>query len=1103
MLIRKLLDIIAVLEEKDLSRKGRCYKMSELTKFIQKYRQKINLRFVLRAIIGSLLSFAVALHIYFLLWLNLPSQSMALLYANIGIRTCLIMVIIYFLWSGYRNFWHNLSVARFLDKQIDYRDDLFQNTLELAEKEKDSPIMENLSILAEHRIKENQYKIPALYPSWIVFAILFLIVGLGSIWANSFSDFRLAFKQFYTNKDQEVIYKDYIELSPGNKTIGRNQPIEIKILNPDPRLQHHLFYRIDKQWRELGLADNSYIFQRLDNSIEYYAQNEVCKSPIYKIQVLDEPIVKKWFVQYNPPAYSGLTSWTDTLSYGNIEALKYSKVKLSFSTNIPVESAVMVFDDASRLPLQALDKSNYIVQLSIEKPRTWYLELTDALGRQNKPEEKTISILEDNPPEIRITFPGEDVNLNQNMLLPLIIEADDDYGLKNCALNIQIMASEPQVLNVQSVISGKMFTTDFLLDLKEANLFPGDVVTYWATIYDNSPEQHKAESTRFKARFPSIEEIYREIETKEHEKKSELQTALEKSKDLQKEFENKRRELLKKENLQWEDKKQLEQILQKQENLSEQVQNIADNYQELINKMQANETLSPETLQKMQKIQELMQEINNEELQEAMRKFENALQNVKTEDLKKALENFKFSMEDFAKKIDQTLALLESIKKEQALQKALQISEEMEKMQKTLSERTMDGKQNPKDLAADQKQISDTYDKLQQELSKISEMLESPRDNDVIKQLNDLMQDMKNSNLKQDFQNSQNALNQNQRSESQSAQNNALEKMRRFSLKLNKMKESMGGGNQQRMLQAVQTAIRELLIFSKQHEATTACYRNDPYAIIHDLISQSEGIQISLNKLFSETQVLMMIPPKFFIDLNDTNNAYRNVFSSINESQFYQIPNNLTFIQKGINLMVYDLMQALQNASSGSGSGGGMQSLLQMLEQMSQEQMAMNMLTEQLMLQLQAQGGKMDSAMQQQIQRLAADQERLAENLKRALQNNPEAQKQGNVIKQITEEMEAITRQLKNNQLNPELLERQERIISKMLDAQRSINKREFTEKRKAEAGQDIPIIGNTKIDLEALRRSGLLDEGLRAYPKEYQQVIMQYLKALNEATSK
>jgi len=180
-----------------------------------------------------------------------------------------------------------------------------------------------------------------------------------------------------------------------------------------------------------------------------------------------------------------------------------------------------------------------------------------------------------------------------------------------------------------------------------------------------------------------------------------------------------------------------------------------------------------------------------------------------------------------------------------------------------------------------------------------------------------------------------------------------------------------------------------------------------------------------------------------------------------------------------------------------------MQSLMQMLEQMSQEQMAMNILTEQLFLQMQAQGGKMDSAMQQQIQRLAEDQERLAENLKRALQNNPEAQKQGNALKQITEEMDAITRQLKNNQLNPDILERQERIISKMLDAQRSINKREFTEKRKAETGEDMPYKGNTKIDLEALRRSGLLEEGLRAYPKEYQQVIMRYLKELNEAINK
>lgn len=1075
-------------------------KMSELHRILSQFRRRINTRFALQAILKSLLGFALALHVYFLLWQNLGSRNPSLLYANLGIRISLGLVILYFVWTAYRGFWSDLLVARFLDRQKDFGDDLFQNTLELGSKQLESPVVEALAEGANQRINEHKYTIPHIYPSWVVFSMLFLLLGMASIWAMAFQDFRQAARQFYTNKADKIVYKDFIELSPGNLSIGRNQSVEIKIIKPETRLKHRLYFRTDKEWRELGLSDNSYIFARLDNSIEYYVENEVCKSAVYRVSVLDEPIVKKWFVQHNPPAYTGLAVWTDTLSYGNIEAIKHSKIKLSIATNIPVEKAVMVFADASKIELQAIDKQNYITQFAVNKPTTWYLELTDALGRKNKPEEKSIRIIDDNPPEIRISFPGEDVTLNQNMLLPLIINADDDYGLRNLSLHFQIQAAEIQTLNVQSVIPGKMFSTDFLLDFKNANLFPGDVITYWATVYDNSPEQQKAESTKFKARFPSIEEIYKEIERQENSRKDELEQALDKSKDLLKEFEDKRRELLKQEQPKWEDKKQLEKLLSEQEKLSEQVQDVAENYQNLIEKMQANQALSPETLQKMQKIQELMQEINNEQLQEAMKKFENALQNIKPEDLKKAMENFKFSMEDFAKKIEQTLQLLESVKKEQAAQKALQMAEETEKMQSNLKDRTGDPKQNSKDLAEDQKKIAENYDKLKDELDKINDMLSSPKDKQSQQQLSELQQDMKQSDAKQDMQNSQNSLQNDQRSQSQQAQSQALEKLRRFTLKLSQMKNSMSSGNQQQTMQAIQTAIRELLIFSKKHEATAARYRNDPYQIVHDLIAHSEGIQISLNKLFSEAQVLMIVPPKFFIDLTDTNNAYRNTFSLISENTLYNLPTELSNIQKGINLMVYDLMQALQNSSSGGGGGGGMQSLMQMLDQMSQEQMAMNMLTEQLMMQMQQQGGRMDSAMQQQIQKLAQDQERLAENLKRALQNSPEAQKQGNAIKQIADEMDSITRQLRNNQLSPDLLEKQERIVSKMLDAQRSINKREFSEKRKAETADKITGNKIPEIDLNGLKKGSLNEDSYRSYPKEYQQVILQYLKSLSEA---
>ncbi|PKN74109.1 MAG: hypothetical protein CVU50_00620 [Candidatus Cloacimonetes bacterium HGW-Cloacimonetes-3] len=1078
--------------------------MREFTEFLKKFKSRINTRFALQAMLNCVLGFAIAVHVYYLLWMHIPHESAALMYANIGIRASLALVIIYFVWQTYHGFWDNRLVARFLDRQEEHNDDLFQNTYELAKKADSVAIVNALAESANQRIGTTKYRVPAIYPPWMMFSIVFLFLGLGSIWALSWGDFQLAFKQFYTNKRQEIVYKQFIELSPGSLQIGRNQAIEIKLVKPDTRLAHKLFYRTDKEWRELGMANGSYLFTRLDNSIEYYAENSVCKSPVYKINVLDEPIVKNWIVEINPPAYTGMRAWADTLSYGNIEAWKHSMVKLAITTNIPVKTAVMVFDDASRVPMQALDNQSFITQIKVDRARTWYLELTDGLGRKSKPEEKSIRILDDNPPQIKISFPGEDVTLNQNMLLPLIISADDDFGLRNLSLKLQVNAGEITTINIQSVIPNKMFATDFMLDMKSTNLFPGDVVTYWAEIYDNSPEVQKAESTKFKARFPSIEEIYNEIERQQDNKKSELESALKESKDLQKEFEDKRRELLKENNPKWEEKKQLEKMLSEQEKLSQQVQEVADNYENLIEKMQANDALSPETLDKMKKIQELMQEISNEDLQKAMEKLENSLKNIKPEDLKKAMENFKFSMEDFSKKIEQTLQLLESIKKEQAVQKALQISEEMEKMQKALSDRTMDKTKDNKDLAADQKKISDNYDKLKSELDKIKDMLDSQKDKDARQKLDELMKEMKQSEAQKDMQNSENQLKNDQRSQSQASQSSAMEKLRKFTMMLAQMKNSMSSGSSGQTMKAIQTATRELLIFSKKHESTAARYRNDPYQIVPDLIAHSEGIQIALNKLFSEVQVLMIIPPKFFIDMTDTNRSYRDVFGYVNEMQFYQIPTGLANIQKGINLMVYDLMQAMQNSSSGGGSGSGMQSLMQTLEQMGQEQMAMNMLTQQLMMQMQSSGGRMDSAMQQQIQKLAQDQERLAENLKRALQNSPEAQKQGNAIKQITEEMDSISRQLRNNQLSQDLLERQERIISKMLDAQRSINKREFSEKRKGEtADQNAYKSAPNTIDYNSLRRNSLLDDNFKAYPSEYQKVIMQYLKSLNEKIDK
>lgn len=1064
---------------------------------IRVYQRRMNLTRILRAILQCLLIFVLGLHLYYLLWTNLETGSPVLFYFNLALRSLLVLVLIYILFRATQNLLSQLATARYLDGCAPEADDLFQNTLELKAKDSNPVIVEALSASAKQRLQTNKYKLPELLSPKLALLCITFFACIGTIWSLDSNNFSRAFRQFYTNKAEKLVYKDTIELKPGSIRLARNSQLLIEIINPERRLEHRLFCRTETSWRELAMTDYSYLFERLENSMEYYVENDAARSPIFKVELVDEPIVRSWQLDYQYPGYMGLNPVRDSLSYGNITAYSGTQVKLAIRSNVPLVSATMRFSGGSSLELSRLDPQNWLTQLSINSNQTWYMELKDELGRISRPEEKQITLIPDNPPQIRILFPGRDITLEQDLLLPLIISADDDFGLQDCNLKYRINDGAIQTKAIQTVINGKLFNRDYVFEMRPLNLIPGNEVSYWVEVFDNSPAHQKAESAVFRARYPSMEEIFREIERRERDNAEDLEQVSERTGQLREDFEELRREMLNQDNPEWSQQQELQQIMREQDSLMQQVDEVNQNFQNLIERMESNTNLSQDMLQKMQRIQELMEEINSEGLQQALEQMQEAMENISMDELRRAMENFRFSLEDFESKLEQTLDLLESVRLDQAMQKALQISEEMERMQENLNQRTSDQNQDSQRLASDQESISEKYENLMQELQNLQNMMDPQRDREARQSLEQLRQEMQNSQLSRDLNQSQQKLSENNRSAASQSQEEALRKMRQFTRRLQQMKESMASGSQQGIMQAMETAIRELLVFSRSHEATAARYQNDPYSIVGDLISNYEGIQLSLNKLYSNPMVTMFIPPKFFIDLTATNTAYREFFVGIGEMQYARVPELLVTIQRGINLMIYDLMQAMQNASSGSGGGGGMQSLMQMLQQMGQEQLAMNMLTQQLLQQMQSQG--MSPAMQQQLQRLASEEQRLADNLKRALQNNPQAQRQGNAIQQIIEEAETISRQLRAGQLNQDLLNRQERIISRMLDAQRSLNQREQSRERRAEASQrqnwesqGIPV------DFETLRRRAILDETYRSYPREYQELIIEYLKRIN-----
>lgn len=1055
----------------------------------------IGLRFLLLAMLLVLLTFNVFFAAYSP---AINSQGVLFLFA-ISLKIFLALVFIFLVLQANRALLSHLEAARYLDKINNDKADTYQNAFELKKELGKGEILERILYKADEKAKDQIVKTNTSKLIPIVIITIIVIFFSGLLFIFNQTHFTQTYKFFKLKELPQAQHKEFVEVLPGDLSITRNSKLEIEVVDPEPEVEHKFFYKIEKIWREEKLLNHKKIFNNLDFSFSYFIKTQFAVSDTFNITVYELPIIEDLQIRYEYPEYTGMKPETQNNAGGNIKALIGTKVTMNITANNPIEQAEIFFSDGEYKEMDRLGRSTFRSEFTIENSGIYHFSLEDILGNESRKITRSITAIPDRKSEIKITSPGRDTLLTQNMLLPLSILATDDYGLSEMKLHYYINHYDEIIIPIVYTISSNTITHDHVLDLNKSTMIPGDKVTYWVEISDNSPQKQTAYSQKYTARFPSIEEIYKEIEREENEKSEILENTLRKSEELQKEFEEKRREMMKKDEISWEDKKEIEKLLNKQSDLNEDVEKVAEDFNELMKKFENNNALSQETIEKMKKIQELMEEISNDELQEALKKMQERMENIDPDELKKAMKDFKFSMEDFSKKLEQTLKLLEDIKKEQSIQKALEIAEEMEEMQNELNKKTEENSESNEKLAEQQQQISEKLDSLTEQMKTAAEMMDEKKDAEILEEMKKLQEMMEQDSLSSDLEESEENLQNNQMQEAQEPQQQASKKMKKMRMQLENMQQSMASGMMMDVAEILEKTIQRLLIFSQYHEKTSDRYSNDPFLILPDEISIFESIDLTVKELYQVPMIILVIGPKFMYDANFTFSSFRELFQYVNDAKTAKVKNYMQDIQKGINLMIYDLMQASNNMQQGDG-GGGMQSMMQALQQMGQQQMMMNMMTQQMMLQM-SENGKMTGEMRSQAQKLARDEQRLAENLKRMLQSNPEAQKQTSALNKIIEDLESIARDLKRGRLDQELIDKQQRILSRLLDAQRSIHKREFSKKRKSETSEieDWDLPEEIKLKFDKMRKKALLQEDYKDLPQEYQELIREYLKLLNE----
>ncbi|HPH61854.1 MAG TPA: hypothetical protein PLX72_09440, partial [Candidatus Syntrophosphaera sp.] len=170
--------------------------MNEFLSKLHNFKRGLNLRILARALVIALVCLVVGLHAYFLVWLHTPAQSPTLVYLNYTLKALLAGLTLFLFYKGIRGFYDNRAAARWLDRQTTHEDDLYQNLWELKQQKESEPVLDALAGQAQKRLKASDYRLPKLFQPNQGWLILFVLAGIGSVWALGWNEFRYAMNQF-------------------------------------------------------------------------------------------------------------------------------------------------------------------------------------------------------------------------------------------------------------------------------------------------------------------------------------------------------------------------------------------------------------------------------------------------------------------------------------------------------------------------------------------------------------------------------------------------------------------------------------------------------------------------------------------------------------------------------------------------------------------------------------------------------------------------------------------------------------------------------------------------------------------------------------------
>ena len=836
-----------------------------------------------------------------------------------------------------------------------------------------------------------------------------------------------------------------------------------------------------------------YIFKALQTDTRFLLIADDKETEEYRISVYPNPIILNFEVRLDYPAYT--SKQTEMLNnIGDIIVPEGTQITWNVYTRDVSAVKFRMPSEVINLEKQSTNVFAYSKKF-LESVKYSIFQENEFAGKSDSLS-YAIAIVKDAFPEISLKETIDTGNTGKLFFQGTI---KDDYGFTKLLFVLTKKQQDDSVIKMtrkeEIAIDRKSSSQVYFysLDLSSIEINPGEKYSYYFEIWDNDgihgPKSARTVPMNFE--IPSLEKLAESTDRNAENIQKELDQSLKESKDMGKAIDEINRRMVDQNDVSWKEKRKLEEIIKSNEKIIKQVEDFkANNERNIRTEKQYLET-SERIMEKQKQLNDLANQLLTDEMKKTIEEMRNLLNKMDKSKLSELLPKMKQMSSELENELDRNLQLFKQLEFERKLEHNANELKKLSEEQKNLANKTSEKREKDGQLMQKQQDIKQKFDTIQKAidgLQKQSGELENPPD---LKSTEDARESIENQ-----LKNNEELMKSGKMKDASKSQRETAEDMKNFAQKLENLQEDAEDEAQEDDEGAIKLLLEKVNKLSFQQEdliySAMNINRNDPKYI--QLIDEQKQIkdkfktiEDSLTRIARREIMMKSIIMKEISSVNDNLSFSEKalvdrVLQTVTARQQYAMTN-----MNNLALLLDEALRQMKEQSDNKKMSGGQKACRKpgkpggkkTVNSMRQMQQEMNSRLERLKQSLNKsnngrnQTRNEENATSKEIAKMVAEQEAI----RQALQEYENAVKEQGIndkgnINSALEDMEKNEKDMLNRKIGQETFNRQQKIITRMLESEKAEEKREQEEKRESTEAKN-QLLSNPPANFEYKKNTG------------------------------